>query len=97
MANFPPYVRGDATLQEIYQQEINQALIQNLSDNGFIIPSLTNAQLTTTPVVAPDGTVTTLDVLMPDGTIWYVTDASPPCYVGKISGSLVKFTTTAYP
>ena len=97
MANFPPYVRGDATLQEIYQQEINQALIQNLSDNGFIIPSLTNAQLTTTPVVAPDGTVTTLDALMPDGAIWYVTDASPPCYVGKISGSLVKFTTTAYP
>ncbi len=97
MANFPPYVRGDNTIQEIYQQEINQALIQNLSDNGFIIPSLTNAQLTSDPVVAPDGTVTTLGLLMPDGTIWYITDAAPPCYVGKISGALVKFTTTAYP
>jgi hypothetical protein len=97
MANFPPYVRGDNTIQEIYQQEVNQALIQNLSDNGFIIPALTNDQLTVDNVIAPDGTVTTLASLMPDGTIWYITDASPPCYVGKISGSLVKFTTTSYP
>ena len=54
-------------------------------DEGVIIPALTTAQITALAVNAPDGT------------IWYSTDHIPPVYVGKISGSLVQFTTTAFP
>lgn len=35
--------------------------------------------------------------LLPDGVFLYCTDHTPPCYVGRISGSLVQFTTTAFP
>ena len=82
----------------IYQQDFNQTLRDGLSDNGWTVPQLTTAQLTTQLVLNPaDGNLTTLKDLMPNGTLWYVTDAVPPCYVGKINGSLVKFTTTVFP
>lgn len=88
----------DADAQALYQQELNQTLRNGLSNNGWTVPQITNNQLTVNLVPNPDtGSLTTLAQLMPDGSIWYVTDATPPCYVGKISGSLVKFTTTAYP
>ena len=32
-----------------------------------------------------------------DGVIMYCTDHAPPCYVGRISGALVQFTTAAFP
>ncbi len=84
--------------QRAYQQELNQSLRQGLSNNGWTVPQVTNAQLTTDIVTNPTtGASTTLAALMPDGTLWFCLDAIPPCYVGKISGSLVKFTTTAYP
>lgn len=83
--------------QDNYMEELNQTLIQNLSDNGWIVPQITNTALTIDTALQPDGTLSTLAAFMPDGTLWYVTDAVPPTYVGKISGSLVKFTTTAYP
>lgn len=84
--------------EKIYQQDFNQTLRDGLSNNGWTVPQLTTAQLTTELVQDPvNGTLTTLEALMPDGTLWYVTDATPPCYVGKISGSLVKFTTTTFP
>ena len=95
--DIPTYIQGDQTTQENYQEELSQTLQQGVGNNGFVIPSVTNAQLTTNVVVAPDGSLTSLLNLMPDGTLWYCTDAAPPCYVGKISGSLVKFTTTSYP
>ncbi len=97
MADIPTFTLGDEQVQINYQQELSQTLSQNIGVNGFIIPQVTNAQLTTNVVVAPDGTLTSLGALMPDGTIWYCTDHVPPVYVGKISGSLVKFTTSAYP
>lgn len=82
----------------VYQQDFNQTLRDGLSNNGWTVPQLTTANLTTDAIQNPaDGTETTLSVLMPDGTVWYVTDAVPPCYVGKINGALVKFTTSAFP
>lgn len=84
--------------QRAYQQELNQTLRTGLSNNGWTVPQVTNTQLTIDIVTNPaTGASTTLSALMPDGSLWYLTDAVPPCYVGKVSGSLVKFTTTAYP
>jgi hypothetical protein len=96
--NIPVFTKGDETTQENYQRELNQVLLNGAGPNGVTIPSVTNAQLTTNVVIAPDGSLTSLLNLMPDGTIWYVSDAAPsPVFVGKINGALRKFTTTAYP
>lgn len=93
--DLPSYIKSSS--QENYNEELSQTLLQGVSDKGFEIPALTNAQLTTDIFIAPDGTLTTLANYMGNGTFWYITDAIPPCYVGKINGALVKFTTTAYP
>ncbi len=93
--DLPTYVKSES--QENYHEELNQTLLQNVSNNGFVIPSLTNAQLTVAPFILPDGTVTTVALGMPNGTIWFITDHVPPVYVGKISGALRQFTTAAYP
>lgn len=68
-----------------YNDELNQALQNGLSDSGWTTPQLTTAQITQAAT------------FMPNGTLWYATDAIPQCYVGKINGSLVKFTTTPFP
>lgn len=81
--NFPTYIRNAD--QENYNEELNQNLQDALSSNGWTIPQLTTAQ------------ITTISTSMPDGTIWYCTDHSPPVYVGLISGSLVQFSTTSFP
>lgn len=52
------------------------------------------------PVVPPSLTQAQIVALAPnlnDGVIMYCTDHVPPCYVGKISGALVQFTTAAFP
>lgn len=89
--NFPPFshvkfVNNDGFLTEEmqdYNDLINQALINGLSDSGWTVPQITAANLA---IIAPK---------MPDGTIWYETDAKE--FVGKANGALVKFTTAAYP
>ncbi len=53
--------------------------------NGLIAPSKTVAQITT---LATDAV---------DGTVWYASDHIPPVFVGKVNGSLVQFTTAAFP
>ncbi len=93
--DLPTYIKGQD--QDNYVEEFNQTILQGLSNNGWTVPQVTNAQLTIDNVIAPDGTITTLDTLMPNGTLWYVTDAVPPVPVMKINGVLRKFTTTAYP
>jgi hypothetical protein len=93
--NLPTYVKSES--QENYHEELNQTLRDGVSDNGFTIPSLTNAQLTAATFILPDGTVTTVALGMPDGTIWYISDHVPPVFVGKIAGALRQFTTAAYP
>lgn len=67
----------------LYQEELNQALQNNLSDNGWVIPSLTATQ------------VVAISSSMPSGTIWL--DTTNNVLVVKINGSLVKITTTPYP
>lgn len=93
--DLPTFIKGQD--QDNYVEEFNQTILQGLSNNGWTVPQVTNAQLTIDNVIAPDGTITTLDALMPNGTLWYVTDAVPPIPVMKINGALRKFTTTAYP
>ncbi len=87
--------------QENYHEEFNQTLRQNLGANGFVITSITDAQLRTEPILDPNtGLFTTVMDLMPVGTIWFVTDAPTPTWVGKRSSGptvLRQFTTTAYP
>ena len=98
--NVPSYItnpQNPSSGDENYNAELNQNLQDSLSDNGWTVPQLTNAQLTVDIVTLQDGSTGTLANLMSDGTLWFSVDASPPCYVGKISGSLVKFTTTSYP
>lgn len=34
---------------------------------------------------------------VPDGSMWYCNDHIPPCFVGKVNGALVQFTTAAFP
>lgn len=93
--NLPTYVKSPD--QENYNQELNQTLREGVSDNGYVIPTVTNAQLTVDPFVLPDGTITTLALGMPDGTIWYVSDGAPADFVVKRSGVLRRLTTAAYP
>jgi len=97
--DLPTYLEiTDENVQNIYQQELNQTLRNALSNNGWTVPQITHEQLTITPVYDENTQVTsTLASLMPNGSLWFVTNATPPCYVGKISDALVKFTTTAYP
>lgn len=95
--DLPTYLEMDN--ENTYQEYLSQALRDGLSNKGWTVPQLTNVQLTATPVLNPSNgqEVASLADFMPDGTLWYIIDATPPCYVGIISGSLVKFTTTAYP
>lgn len=79
---------------QLYNDELNNVLRNGLSDNGWTLPVVTQAQL------ASISTLPT-DQQMPDGTMWYVSQDAPlPPYhevVVKINGALRKVTTTAYP
>lgn len=94
--NLPTYLEtGD---EASYHEYLNQSLRDGLSEKGWTVPQITDENLRTTPVQNPqNGAITTLAEMMPDGTLWFVISESAPVYVGKINGSLVKFTTTAYP
>jgi hypothetical protein len=51
------------------------------------------------PVTLTQAQIITLNTagLLSDGVLIYCTDHIPPCYVGRISGALVQFSTTAFP
>lgn len=84
--------------EENYQQELNQTLQQLIGSNGWQIAQISHANLTTTPILDPNlGTFTTVQAQAPNGAVWYVIDSSPPIFVGKVDGSLYKFTMSAYP
>jgi hypothetical protein len=76
----------------MYNDELNNALRNGLSDNGWTLPSVTQAQLTAI-IALPT------DQALPNGTIWYVHDEDTMVYevVVLINGALRKVTTTAYP
>jgi hypothetical protein len=80
------FVKEDGFLTDAmqdYNDLLTQELRKGLSNNGWTVPQITAANLAT---IAPD---------MPDGTIWYETDNKE--YVGKVNGSLMKFTMATYP
>jgi hypothetical protein len=94
----PPYLRGQGEFaQENYQEELNQTIGDCLSNNGWTVPQITNANLTVNAVEWPDGTLATPAVFMPNGSLWYVTDGAPEVLVVKVAGALRRVSTTAYP
>ena len=59
------FVQGDGYLtspMQLYNDELNQALQNGLSDNGWTVPRLTTVQI---GLIEPE---------MPVGTIWFDTD-----------------------
>lgn len=93
--NLPTYIRAAEFVEQNYHEELNQTLRDNLSDNGYILPSVTDNQLRIDNVIDVNGNVTTLDAMMPDGTLWYVSDAN--AIVAKINGALRQLDNSAYP
>lgn len=86
---------------QMYNDELNNVLRNGLSDNGWTLPTVTQAEL------AQIQTFIGADAL-PDGTIWYVADpAINPTYneivvklddgTGMGTSALYKLTKTAYP
>ena len=80
---------------QLYNDELNNVLRNGLSDNGWTIPNITDAQLTALEALPAFDQ-------MPLGTVWYVTDAAPPTLVVKMddglgTAGLYKISTTAYP
>lgn len=80
------------TQMQLYNDQLNNVLRNGLSDNGWTLPQVTQAELTQI------NAFTGVDAL-PNGTIWYVHDDDTMVYelVVKINGALRKVTTTAYP
>jgi hypothetical protein len=76
----------------LYNDELNNVLRNGLSENGWTLPTVTQAQLTSIRSLPADQA-------LPNGTIWYVHDTSTSVYelVVLINGSLQKITTTPYP
>jgi hypothetical protein len=70
-------------------------LIDNVNENYNDLESFIN--LNFTPPAFTQAQIIAMTSTLPDGIILYCTDHIPPCYVGKISGTLVQFTTTAFP
>lgn len=77
---------------QMYNDELNNILRNGLSDNGWTLPTVTQAQLA--KIQTFTGTET-----LPDGTIWYVHDDMTSYYevVVKINNSLRKILTAVYP
>ena len=91
------FVENDGYLtnqMQLYNDELNNILRNGLSDNGWTLPTVTQAELA-------DIMALPTDQQMPDGTIWYVSQGAPltPYHevVVLINGALRKVTTTAYP
>lgn len=80
------------TQMQMYNDELNNVLRNGLSDNGWTLPTVTQAELAAI-IALPS------DQQMPNGTIWYVHDDDTVVYevVVLINGALRKVTTTAYP
>lgn len=88
-----PFVKENGYLtddMQLYMDELNQALQNGLSDNGWTFPQVTAAQLTQIAALTGSREV-------PNGATWYVTDASPPGLVTKENGVLKRIDTSAYP
>ena len=89
------------TQMQMYNDELNNILRNGLSDNGWTLPIVTQAQLATINAFTGANA-------LPNGTIWYVADpAINPTYneivvklddgTGTGTSALYKLTKTAYP
>lgn len=85
----------------LYNDEMNAVLRNGLSDNGWTLPTVTQAELNKILALP-------LDQQMPNGTIWHVADPEiNPTYneivvklddgTGTGTSALYKLTKTAYP
>lgn len=84
--NIPLYLYSDNFVEsQSFFIEFFQTILDGLSNNGWTVPSVTQAFIVAR---APN---------MPDGTIWYCNNHVPPVFVGKENGVLVQFTTTPFP
>jgi hypothetical protein len=70
-------------------------LIDSTNENSNDLELFLN--LNFTPPAFTEAQIVAMTATLPDGVILYCTDHTPPCYVGKISGTLVQFTTAAFP
>jgi len=61
MSDIPTILKGP--YEEDYQRQLNQVLLESLSNNGWTLPNLTNAQVTLI-------TSYTFERIMPVGTQW---------------------------
>lgn len=68
---------------QIYTDQLNQSIQGALSDNGWILPEVTDTELVE------------VEPKMPNGTMWY--EKTNHLFVIKINNALRKVTTTAYP
>ena len=98
------YVAGDGYLtsqMQMYNDELNNVLRNGLSDNGWTLPTVTQAELA--QIIALPA-----DQQLPNGTIWHVANpAINPTYneivvklddgTGTGTSALYKLTKTAYP
>jgi hypothetical protein len=90
---FVQFVDKDGYLtpqMQLYNDELNNILRNGLSDNGWTLPQVTQAQLN--EIQAFTGTEA-----MPDGTMWVCTDVSPMQLIVKLDGTLHQVTTTPFP
>ena len=89
------------TQMQMYNDELNNVLRNGLSDNGWTLPTVTQAELAQI-MALPN------DQQLPNGTIWYVRNpAINPTYneivvklddgTGTGTSALYKLTKTAYP
>lgn len=89
--NIPTYINvqyteesGFLTSQiQLYTDELNQALQNGLSDNGWTVPNQSAAN------------ITSVSATMPDGSMWYDTDGHKMVF--KLNGALFTFTPVAWP
>ena len=86
---------------QMYNDELNNVLRNALSDNGWTLPRVTQAQLTEIDALPPEQQ-------LPNGTIWYVADPEiNPTYneivvklddgTGTGTSAYYKLTKAAYP
>lgn len=88
------------SVMQMYNDELNNILRNGLSDNGWTIPEVTSAQLTSILALPADQQ-------MPNGTIWYVSDKPPLTPYNELvvkmddgtgtASTLYKLTKSAYP
>lgn len=75
-------------------------MVDTINENLSDLESTLNGQgAWTRPLNLTQAQILALEAqgVLPDSVLLYCTDHVPPCYVGRISGSLVQFNTSPFP